>query len=341
MANQIQLRNDTAANWTAANPILAQGEIGIELDTYAYKIGNGGTPWNSLPYKALTGEMQALLLGSQSTDPSSPAADKLTVFAKSVGGRQMLKWIGPSGLDTPVQPAIFSNSIQNISPGTTTAVSVFGMGAPTVVGTASHPTISAGSMRLSARRANVVSAATANAAAELRVATPQCYRGEVVTGKNVGGFFLSQRFACATTTALQRLAFGLFNTTAAIATTQSPSSLTSCIFAGWDSGDTNLQIMSNDASGTCTKVNLGSNFPANNTSAIYDVVFFAAPASNTVTWRVNRMDVDVPAVSGIIDTIANLPAMTALLSWHGYMNNGGTAAASSFDLMRMYLEIDV
>lgn len=53
MAVQIQFRRDTAANWTAANPTLAQGELGLELNTARYKIGNGSTAWNSLPYSSL------------------------------------------------------------------------------------------------------------------------------------------------------------------------------------------------------------------------------------------------------------------------------------------------
>lgn len=50
MALQIQLRRDTAANWTSSNPTLAQGELGIETDTNKFKIGNGSTAWNSLAY---------------------------------------------------------------------------------------------------------------------------------------------------------------------------------------------------------------------------------------------------------------------------------------------------
>jgi len=54
MAVQIQLRRGTAAQWTAANPILAQGELAVETDTNKFKIGNGKTDgtgnWNSLPY---------------------------------------------------------------------------------------------------------------------------------------------------------------------------------------------------------------------------------------------------------------------------------------------------
>lgn len=53
MANRIQLRRDTAANWTAVNPVLTQGEIGIELNTGRIKIGNGTAAWSSLPYFTL------------------------------------------------------------------------------------------------------------------------------------------------------------------------------------------------------------------------------------------------------------------------------------------------
>jgi len=55
MAVQIQFRNDTAANWTSANPTLAVGEMGIETDTDQFKIGDGATAWTSLGYGGLVG----------------------------------------------------------------------------------------------------------------------------------------------------------------------------------------------------------------------------------------------------------------------------------------------
>lgn len=55
MAVQIQFRRDTAAAWTAANPVLAAGELGLETDTTYYKIGNGSTAWNSLSYGSIQG----------------------------------------------------------------------------------------------------------------------------------------------------------------------------------------------------------------------------------------------------------------------------------------------
>ena len=50
MASIIQIRRDTASNWTSANPILALGEMGAETDTSKIKIGDGTTAWASVPY---------------------------------------------------------------------------------------------------------------------------------------------------------------------------------------------------------------------------------------------------------------------------------------------------
>lgn len=50
MSVQLQVRRDTAANWTSANPTLAAGEFGWEKDTKKIKVGDGATAWNSLAY---------------------------------------------------------------------------------------------------------------------------------------------------------------------------------------------------------------------------------------------------------------------------------------------------
>lgn len=50
MSTIIQLRRDSAADWTSTNPILAQGEMGLETDTGKVKIGDGTTAWASLTY---------------------------------------------------------------------------------------------------------------------------------------------------------------------------------------------------------------------------------------------------------------------------------------------------
>lgn len=48
MATRMQQRRGTAAQWAAANPVLADGELGIERDTGVIKMGNGSTTWNQL-----------------------------------------------------------------------------------------------------------------------------------------------------------------------------------------------------------------------------------------------------------------------------------------------------
>lgn len=48
MATRMQQRRGTSAEWTAANPVLADGEIGVEKDTGIVKIGNGSATWNAL-----------------------------------------------------------------------------------------------------------------------------------------------------------------------------------------------------------------------------------------------------------------------------------------------------
>ena len=44
------MRGDTAENWTAINPVLAEREFAYETDTKRMKAGNGSTAWNSLLY---------------------------------------------------------------------------------------------------------------------------------------------------------------------------------------------------------------------------------------------------------------------------------------------------
>ena len=55
---QIELRSDTAANWTSNNPVLAQGEIGVVSGSnpQPFKVGDGVTTWTSLPL-AVSGQV--------------------------------------------------------------------------------------------------------------------------------------------------------------------------------------------------------------------------------------------------------------------------------------------
>lgn len=50
MTVRMQQRRGTAEQWTLANPVLAEGEIGFETDTNQFKIGNGVGTWSTLEY---------------------------------------------------------------------------------------------------------------------------------------------------------------------------------------------------------------------------------------------------------------------------------------------------
>lgn len=53
---KIQLRRDTAANWSTNNPTPSAGEPCFETDTGKLKIGDGTTAYNSLPYQGGTSD---------------------------------------------------------------------------------------------------------------------------------------------------------------------------------------------------------------------------------------------------------------------------------------------
>ena len=51
---RVRVRRGTAAEWTAANPTLALGEIGAETDTRRFKVGTGAAAWTALSYYGST-----------------------------------------------------------------------------------------------------------------------------------------------------------------------------------------------------------------------------------------------------------------------------------------------
>lgn len=175
MAQQIQLRRGTSTEWTTANPILAEGEIGIETDTGLYKVGDGVKLWSALAHSTLRNiDTATIIKMSDQATPSAPPSGTLNVYAKTLGGRMMLRQQGPSGLATPLQPSFFQNNIVIINASATTAVGAIG-NTVTTVGTISHPatTEAYGYM------ADFVSAATAGATCGTGNLTALWARGSV------------------------------------------------------------------------------------------------------------------------------------------------------------------
>jgi hypothetical protein len=76
---QIQFRRDTSVSWKFADPVLASGELGLELDTQQFKIGNGHSRWSLLPYGGIQG-------------PPGPAGLILPPITPQIG--QVLTYVG-------------------------------------------------------------------------------------------------------------------------------------------------------------------------------------------------------------------------------------------------------
>lgn len=90
MAVRIQFRRSTSTQWSNANPTLAQGELALELDTRKFKIGDGITPWNSLPY---TSNQVSNLGDILDVDTTSLADGSLLVYDDNIN-----KWVASTDL---------------------------------------------------------------------------------------------------------------------------------------------------------------------------------------------------------------------------------------------------
>jgi hypothetical protein len=344
MPIQIQFRRDTAANWITNNPTLAQGEVGLETDTNAYKIGDGVTSWTSLNYNQLAPEVTSLLLDGQSSDASVPNAGNLAVYSKAIGGRMMLKHIGPSGVATALQPLLARNKVAYWDPpgNNTTAPGVFGYTALTVTGTtATTRTIATANLFARMRRIGFVStASTAGSLAMAYVAYNQITVGD---GAGNGGFYKVCRFGCSDAAtvsgARQFVGVGVANAP----TNVEPSSLTNVIGVGNGASDTNLKIFYG-GSVAQTPINLGSNFPANTLSVdVYELALFAPTNSNnTVYYEVTRLNTGNVATGTLTGTAGTaLPSSSTLLSYQwAWRCNNLTALKVGFDIMSDYVEVD-
>ena len=71
-----------------------------------------------------------------------------------------------------------------------------------------------------------------------------------------------------------------------------------------------MQIFHNDATGTATKINLGSNFPANKTGAVangevYQLELYNAFGSTDVKYRVRKLSTGIEAIGTITTNLPN------------------------------------
>lgn len=86
---QMKQRRDTKANWAATNPVLLDGELGIVSDDpNLYKVGDGATAWNSLPFRGFDGTLaQELGTSPNAVMSQKVVSEKLTeIESRSADG---------------------------------------------------------------------------------------------------------------------------------------------------------------------------------------------------------------------------------------------------------------
>lgn len=323
---------------TAAFTCISTASDAVSSWDYEYITTGSGLVWSDA---ANTLNVRAI-----STEPAASAAGTLNLYAKSIGGRLLLKSKGPSGIDIPYQPSIYQNKIAFWSPPGTTATlpAVFGLDSPTAIGTATARVTATTSLFTRMRKLGYVGSATAGTGAGWYSTQAQYTVGD---GAGLGGFYFVARFGCSDAATVAG-AFTFVGMTSSVAVpvytsaTGNPSVLTNAIGVGCNSGDTNLSIYYG-GSAAQTPIALGANFPANSLSTdMYELILFAPTnVNNVVYYRVTNLRTNAEA-SGTLTGVAGtaLPASTTLLAPRLYRSNNATALGVSIDIVSVYIETD-
>lgn len=259
-------------------------------------------------------------------NPSTPSTGTLALARDSRAGRDRLATKDASGKKRAIQHALMRQRTSFMCC-TLGSLSGFGVNVATVTGTQTFPTPAAGLVARQ-RRALYTSAATASAGAGWNDNTINVYP---VSGFSAA-FLFSIEDAAAVSTA--RHIVGFKGASTALGGTD-PSSFTDCFFIGADAGDTNLQFMYNDNTGTCTKVDLG--IDKGTTGELFEANFHIAPEGTTVSYELIRLS-DGSSVSGSVDT--NLPSAATGLRPFMHRGNGSTTAAVAIGVLSYYLETE-
>ncbi len=311
-----------------ANPMTTLGDL-IRADT-------GGAP-ERLPV-GTNGQILTVVSGEPSwataaglTNPMTTAGDIITGGASGVPQRlgigtagQVLKVVAgsPAWADESGGSDVSSWEMLLTVPPNSTSPGGFGAAAPSPQGGTAARTITNASLITSRPRMAYTATSSTTAISGLRGASGTFLL--VRQSGGVGGFRFEIVVSLedgATVSSHRRFA-GLWSNNGA-PTDVNPSTLTDIIGLGYDSADTQVQIMHNDGSGAATKVALGASFPKPTTSSqtAYRLVLESTTVGQ-VNYSVEEL-VGGATASGTLST--NLP--TVALNWHSWASAGGTATA--------------
>lgn len=281
------------------------------------------------------------LEAAEDTTPITPSSGYVGIFGRKVGGRMMIAMIGPSGLDTVVQPHLGRNKVARWIPaGNSTTIVADGAAALTSTGTATAANVATTNLHTWQKRVEfLVTVAATNAVAGWWYSAAQWAVGG--TTALAGGFHYVCRWGPATgvSTTTNRAFVGMANSTAA-PTDVEPSTQVNCCGVGWDAADTNMQFMYNDGAGTCTKIDLGASFPVPTVDRTesYELAMFAPPGgTQSLSYEVTN-NVTGAKATGTVTT--DLPSTSTLLAPRGWMSVGGTSSVIGVALSSLTIESD-
>lgn len=92
MSSKIQMRRAGTSQWLAVDPVLAQGEIGIDNDNKGMKIGDGTNIWTDLPWHLLpfVSYTPTLAQGASTDIDKTVSYSKYSIAANMVTFKAML-----------------------------------------------------------------------------------------------------------------------------------------------------------------------------------------------------------------------------------------------------------
>lgn len=279
----------------------------------------------------------------ENSAPSAAGAGEMKLFTRQVANRLMPAFIGPSGLDSALQPLLGRNKIGfwNPSGNSSTVPGIFGFLAPKVSGfTATVRTIAATNAFTRMKRLGYQTAATAGTVGEWRLNANQFTVGSSST--NLGGFTYITRFGISDPAAVSGARMFRGMRVGATPTNVEPSTLTNCIGIGHGAADTNFKLFYGGSSAQ-TPIDLGADFPADTRNTdVYELALFSPPNSSDVHYEVTRLNTGHVATGSITNSGATvLPQNDNLMAIWGYRTNNATALAVAIDIMSEYIETDL
>jgi len=274
------------------------------------------------------------LLLTATSKPSTPASNQVFIWGQDIGDRILPCVVDGQGLANNLQLCVGRTKIGTWSwmGNATTATIGPGIATPQTNGTATAVNVATTSALEATRRLQYLSAATNPSSASIRHNALQYFLGNA---SERGGFMMVMRFGpadAANRGTVPSMFCGMISQTTLLATIN--TTLTNLVGVCQLAGSTNMQIIHNDSAGTATTVDLGSDFPCNLNTELYEVTLACPPNATTVGYQVKRFGTGFEA-NGTIST--NLPSNTQLLTPQmTRINNAANTVAMDFS--SVYIE---